>query len=114
MRSLQSCFGGCDHPLRILDTARRHRAIGEESFGTCQFSPRTVNGDLGLYNVRRQRRVIVAGHPRLEASQYLTGAHYIEKREEIEKYSRALDMLAVDAETPERRRTMLAKRRQEI
>jgi len=52
--------------------------------------------------------------PNIAYVEYLTGAHYIEKREEIEKYSRALDMLAVDAETPERSRTMLAKRRQEI
>ena len=52
--------------------------------------------------------------PNIAYVEYLTGAHYIEKREEIEKYSRALDMLAVDAETPERSRGMLAKRRQEI
>ena len=52
--------------------------------------------------------------PNIAYVEYLTGAHYIEKREEIEKYSRALDMLAVDAETPERSRTLLAKRRQEI
>ncbi|WP_410637407.1 helix-turn-helix domain-containing protein [Amycolatopsis sp. lyj-346] len=52
--------------------------------------------------------------PNIAYVEYLTGAHYIEKREEIEKYSRSLDMLAVDAETPERSRSMLAKRRQEI
>ena len=52
--------------------------------------------------------------PNIAYVEYLTGAHYIEKREEIEKYSRALDMLAVDAETPERSRNLLAKRRQEI
>jgi len=52
--------------------------------------------------------------PNIAYVEYLTGAHYIEKREEIEKYSRALDMLAVDAETPERSRALLAKRRQEI
>lgn len=52
--------------------------------------------------------------PNIAYVEYLTGAHYIEKREEIEKYSRALDMLAVDAETPERSRGLLAKRRAEI
>jgi transcriptional regulator with XRE-family HTH domain len=52
--------------------------------------------------------------PNIAYVEYLTGAHYIEKREEIEKYSRALDMLAVDAETPERSRAMLGKRRAEI
>jgi len=52
--------------------------------------------------------------PNIAYVEYLTGSHYIEKREEIEQYSRALDMLAVDAETPERSRQTLAKRRQEI
>jgi transcriptional regulator with XRE-family HTH domain len=52
--------------------------------------------------------------PNIAYVEYLTGAHYIEKREEIEKYSRALDMLAVDSETPERSRALLAKRRAEI
>ena len=52
--------------------------------------------------------------PNIAYVEYLTGSHYIEKREEIERYSRALDMLAVDAQTPERSRQTLAKRRQEI
>lgn len=52
--------------------------------------------------------------PNIAYVEYLTGSHYIEKREEIEQYSRALDMLAVDAETPERSRQTLQKRRQEI
>jgi transcriptional regulator with XRE-family HTH domain len=52
--------------------------------------------------------------PNIAYVEYMTGAHYIEKREEIEKYSRALDMLAVDSETPERSRALLAKRRAEI
>jgi transcriptional regulator with XRE-family HTH domain len=52
--------------------------------------------------------------PNIAYVEYLTGAHYLEKREEIEKYSRRLDMLAVDAQTPERSRQTLAKRRQEI
>ncbi|MEV6640031.1 helix-turn-helix transcriptional regulator [Amycolatopsis sp. NPDC051371] len=52
--------------------------------------------------------------PNIAYVEYLTGAHYIEKREEIEKYSRSLDMLAVDSETPERSRALLAKRRAEI
>lgn len=52
--------------------------------------------------------------PNIAYTEYLTGAHYIDKRDEIEKYSRALDMLAVDAETPDRSRQMLMKRRAEI
>ncbi|MBE1574884.1 helix-turn-helix domain-containing protein [Amycolatopsis roodepoortensis] len=52
--------------------------------------------------------------PNIAYTEYLTGAHYIDKREEIERYSRALDMLAVDAETPDRSRQMLMKRCAEI
>jgi hypothetical protein len=52
--------------------------------------------------------------PNIAYAEYPTGAHYIDKRDEIEKYSRALDMLAVDAETPDRSRQMLLKRREEI
>ncbi|MBB4687543.1 helix-turn-helix domain-containing protein [Amycolatopsis jiangsuensis] len=52
--------------------------------------------------------------PNIVYVEYLTGAHYVDKRDEIEKYSRALDLLAVDAETPERSRSRIAKRRQEI
>ncbi|MEV7553865.1 helix-turn-helix transcriptional regulator [Amycolatopsis sp. NPDC089917] len=52
--------------------------------------------------------------PNIAYTEYLTGAHYIDKRDEIERYSRALDMLAVDAETPDRSRQMLMKRRAEI
>ncbi|HWD02194.1 MAG TPA: helix-turn-helix transcriptional regulator [Amycolatopsis sp.] len=52
--------------------------------------------------------------PNIAYVEYLTGAHYLDKRDEIEKYGRALDLLAVDAETPERSRSRLAKRRAEI
>jgi len=82
LRSLQSCFGRRDHPSRILDTARRDSAIGEEPFGTNLFSPCTIDRYLGLGDLRRQRRAIVAGHPRLEASQHLTGAHSCPDRQE--------------------------------
>jgi transcriptional regulator with XRE-family HTH domain len=52
--------------------------------------------------------------PSIVYSEYLTGALYLEKPDEIEKYSRALDQLAVDAETPDRSRQILAKVRAEI
>ncbi|MDT8910710.1 helix-turn-helix transcriptional regulator [Amycolatopsis sp. PS_44_ISF1] len=52
--------------------------------------------------------------PNIAYVEYLTGGHYLDKRDEIEKYGRALDLLAVDAETPERSRARLGKRRQEI
>jgi transcriptional regulator with XRE-family HTH domain len=42
------------------------------------------------------------------------GAIYLEKPDEIELYSRAFDRLTVDAETPERSRQLLTKRRAEL
>lgn len=52
--------------------------------------------------------------PNIVYCEYLTGALYLEKPDEIETYSRALDQLAVDAETPDRSRQMLTKARAEI
>jgi hypothetical protein len=46
--------------------------------------------------------------------EHLAGALYLEKPEEIEIYSRALDRLAVEAETPARSRQILLKAREEI
>ncbi len=46
--------------------------------------------------------------------EHLAGALYLEKPEEIEIYSRALDRLAVEAETPARSRQILLKVREEI
>lgn len=46
--------------------------------------------------------------------EHLTGALYLEKPDEIEVYGRALDQLAVDAETPARSRQLLAKLRAEL
>jgi hypothetical protein len=52
--------------------------------------------------------------PDLVYIEHLTGALYLDKREEIELYSRAIDQLIVDAETPDRTRQLLAKARAEI
>lgn len=52
--------------------------------------------------------------PDIAYVEYLSGALYLEKIEETEIYSRALDRLAVDAETPERSRQMLLKIRAEL
>jgi len=46
--------------------------------------------------------------------EHLAGALYLEKPEEVEIYSRALDRLAVEAETPARSRQMLLKAREDI
>jgi hypothetical protein len=46
--------------------------------------------------------------------EHLAGALYLEKPEEIEIYSRALDRLAVEAETPARTKALLQKVREEI
>jgi hypothetical protein len=52
--------------------------------------------------------------PNIAYVQHLAGALYIEKLDEIEVYSRALDRLAVAAETPERSRQLLSRMRAEI
>jgi hypothetical protein len=52
--------------------------------------------------------------PDLVYVEHLGGAVYLDRREEIELYSRVVDRLAVDAETPNRSRQILAKRRAEI
>jgi len=41
--------------------------------------------------------------------EHLSGALYLDSRQDIEQYSRAIDRLVVDAETPDRSRQMLAK-----
>lgn len=46
--------------------------------------------------------------------EHLTGALYLDKLDEIEQYGRALDRLAVDAETPDGSRQLLSKLRAEL
>lgn len=46
--------------------------------------------------------------------EHLTGALYLDKLDEIEQYGRALDRLAVEAETPDRSRQLLSKLRAEV
>lgn len=52
--------------------------------------------------------------PNIAYIEHLAGALYLEKLDEVEVYSRALDQLAVAGSTPEDSRQMLAKRRAEI
>ncbi|HEY0640278.1 MAG TPA: helix-turn-helix transcriptional regulator [Pseudonocardiaceae bacterium] len=52
--------------------------------------------------------------PDLVYIEHLTGALYLDKRDEIELYGRAADQLAVDAETPERTRRLLGRVRAEL
>jgi transcriptional regulator with XRE-family HTH domain len=46
--------------------------------------------------------------------EHLTGALYLDRLDEVEVYSRVLDRLAVDAETPDNSRQLLSKWRAEI
>lgn len=52
--------------------------------------------------------------PDLAYIEHLTGALYLDKLEELEPYSRAIDRLAVDSETPEQSRAMIDKIRSAI
>ncbi|SDC61731.1 helix-turn-helix domain-containing protein [Actinokineospora iranica] len=52
--------------------------------------------------------------PDLVYIEHLGGALYLDRTDEIESYSRVVDRLTVDAETPSRSRQLLSKRRAEI
>ncbi len=52
--------------------------------------------------------------PDLVYIEHLTGALYLDRREEIERYGRVIDQLTVDAETPDHSRELLAKVRVDI
>jgi hypothetical protein len=52
--------------------------------------------------------------PDLVYIEHLAGALYLDKRDEVELYSRVFDRLTVDALTPDRTRQVLAKVRAEI
>lgn len=52
--------------------------------------------------------------PTLVYLEHLTGALYLDRPDEVETYGRVLDILAVDAETPEDSRQLLSKLRTEI
>lgn len=52
--------------------------------------------------------------PNIAYVEHLVGALYLERADEVEVYSRAMDRLAVAAETPERSRQMLSRIRADI
>jgi hypothetical protein len=52
--------------------------------------------------------------PNVAYVEHVTGALYVEKLDEVEIYSRAMDGLAVSAETPDGSRQLLAKMRADI
>jgi hypothetical protein len=52
--------------------------------------------------------------PTLVYIEHLTGALYLDRLDEVETYGRVLDSLAVDAETPENSRQLLAKMRADV
>ncbi|NIH77836.1 helix-turn-helix domain-containing protein [Amycolatopsis viridis] len=52
--------------------------------------------------------------PNIAYVEHLNGASYLEKPEDLEVYGRAFDRLTVDAETPDRTRQMLLKKRAEL
>jgi transcriptional regulator with XRE-family HTH domain len=59
-------------------------------------------------------RFVEAELPNLAYIEHLSGALYLERLDEVEPYSRALDRLAVDAMTPDQTRQFLMKLRAEI
>jgi transcriptional regulator with XRE-family HTH domain len=113
----------------VLDESVLHRAIGGRQVMKAQ-----IENLLELTNMRHISLQILkyehGGHaaegafsvlrfaevelPTIVYVEHLTGALYLDRLDEIEVYSRVLDRLAVDAETPEQSRQTLSKFRAEM
>ncbi|GGP34208.1 helix-turn-helix domain-containing protein [Saccharothrix coeruleofusca] len=113
----------------VIDESVLHRPIGgrrvlreqldhllevtEQPQVTLQVVPYELSG----YAAEGPFSVLRFGEPDLPDIVYvehLAGALYLDKREELEMYGRVFDRLTVDAETPDRSRQLLAKRRAEL
>ncbi len=113
----------------VLDESVIHRPIGGrrvlraqlEHLLECSRQPNVtvqiVPGHLSGYAAEGSFTLLRFAEPELPNVVYvehLSGALYLDNVEEIEVYSRALDRLMVDAETPDRSRQMLVKALAEI
>lgn len=72
---------------------------------------RTTNAAEGAFSMLRFPEEEL---PTIVYIEHLTGALYLDRPDEVEVYGRALDVLAVDAETPDVSRQILAKMLAEI
>ncbi|ONI90416.1 transcriptional regulator [Saccharothrix sp. ALI-22-I] len=113
----------------VLDESVLHRPIGgrqvlinqiEYLLSVTKSGPVTlqiVPYPLAGYTAKGPFTMLRFGEPDLPDIVYLehlAGALYLDKLEELERYSRVFDRLTVDAETPDRSRQLLAKRRVDL
>lgn len=113
----------------VIDEAVLHRPIGGRSVMlaqlerlleltrlpniTLQVLPYRVSG-YAAEGAFTMLRFAAPTLPDLVYIEHLTGALYLDRREEVERYSRVVDQLTVDAETPNHTRQLLAKVRAEL
>lgn len=113
----------------FVDEAVLHRRIGGPSVMKAQFAAlldwtslphvtlqvlpydRSGHAAEGAFSVLRFGE---AELPDVAYIEHLTGALYLDKLEELEPYARAIDRLAIDAETPGQSRAMIEKLRAQI
>ncbi|MCC8248015.1 helix-turn-helix domain-containing protein [Saccharothrix luteola] len=120
---------GAPRVWAVIDESVLYRAIGgrevlinqiEHLLSVTKSGPVTlqiVPFPLAGYAAKGPFAMLRFGEPDLPDIVYLehlAGALYLDKLEELEIYSRVFDRLTVDAETPDRSRQMLAKRRAEL
>jgi transcriptional regulator with XRE-family HTH domain len=97
----------------MLDQLDHLLELTREPQITLQVVPFALSG----YSAEAPFTMLRFGEPELPDLVYiehLAGALYLDKRDEVELYSRVFDRLTVDALTPDRTRQMLAKARTEI
>jgi hypothetical protein len=113
----------------VVDESVLHRPIGGRQIMLAQFDHllemtrqplvtlQVVPFALSGYAAEAPFTMLRFGEPELPDLVYiehLAGALYLDKRDEVELYSRVFDRLTVDALTPDRTRQLLAKLRAEI
>lgn len=120
---------GAPRVWAVIDESVLYRTVGgrevlveqiDHLLGVTKDGPVTlqvVPFPLGGYAAKGPFAMLRFGEPDLPDIVYLehlAGALYLDKLEELEIYSRVFDRLTVDAETPDRSRQMLVKRRAEL
>jgi uncharacterized protein DUF5753/helix-turn-helix protein len=113
----------------VVDESVLHRPVGGRQIMVAQFDHllemtkrplvtlQVVPFALSGYAAEAPFTMLRFGEPELPDLVYiehLAGALYLDKRDEVELYSRVFDRLTVDALTPDRTRQLLAKLRAEI
>lgn len=120
---------GAPHLWAVIDESVLHRPIGGRKVLNAQINAlldatsmphitvqiltydRNTNAAEGAFTMLRFAEKEL---PTLVYIEHLTGALYLDRLDEVEAYGRVRDTLAVDAETPEDSRQILAKLRADV